>query len=250
MEPDTRDMVKALVQGAVAQAGYYLWDVVEARQTARRERYANAQQRALDEIEGPIHPLAPKYLLPAVQNAVLEDDDYLQTQWIYLIANAAAGETVNPHLATFIGILKQLTPNEARLLNHLYSRRTVPEHVTADGLVIIGGIDTLGRAYSEIRTPPFPEQTEAIGSHPSEEDIETFIREGEEIRVVADNLMRLRLVSQRQAPDSGAGYLMIEGSEDPVDKYYLTTLAMWFLGAVFRDTAPQAKMPMRRRDKA
>jgi hypothetical protein len=59
-----------------------------------------------------------------LQGAAIEEEEELHTKWSALLANAASSDKVHP---SYIEILKQLTPDDARLLDRLY------EHTTARG---------------------------------------------------------------------------------------------------------------------
>jgi hypothetical protein len=64
------------------------------------------------------HAVPPRLFLPIVENASVQDDDDLHTLWAALLANAAtSADSVHP---SYIEVLRQLTPNDAKLLNELY----------------------------------------------------------------------------------------------------------------------------------
>ena len=66
----------------------------------------------------PAQPVPPRLFLPMLEAASIEGDEDLHTRWAALLANAAASpESVHP---SYIEVLKQLTPVEARLLDALY----------------------------------------------------------------------------------------------------------------------------------
>jgi hypothetical protein len=70
--------------------------------------------------EAGISPQAvpPRLFLPILEAASIEDDEDLHTRWAALLANAATSpDLVHP---SYIEVLKQLTPVEARLLDALY----------------------------------------------------------------------------------------------------------------------------------
>ena len=88
---------------------------------------------------GVIHPrpVPPKVALPLLEAATREDSDYLHDLWARLLANAMdAG--VKPVTRSFIGILEQFEPNDARLLDFLYRSKqgegpTIDPHRLGDG---------------------------------------------------------------------------------------------------------------------
>src|ERR1039458_7536916 len=64
------------------------------------------------------HAVPPRLFLPMVENASMQDDEDLHTRWAALLANAAAlPDSVHP---SFIEVLRQLTPRDAKLLDELY----------------------------------------------------------------------------------------------------------------------------------
>src|SRR5207302_952664 len=68
----------------------------------------------------------PRLFLPILENGSVEDDEDLNSRWAALLTNAAMSPgSVHP---SYIEILRQLTPQEATLLDKLYdaceSKRT------------------------------------------------------------------------------------------------------------------------------
>lgn len=222
------DLISHLIGPSAKEVGLTWQDSIRIWRFERALALREKVERLLADRGHNLRPVSLKVLLPAFEFASLEEDDYLQEHWATLLANAADPTHRNNMLPAFAEILKQLTANEARLLNYLYQRRSDIEKVTADGTTIIGLIDALSRAYAEIRTPPFAEQAEGLGSEPSEDDIEIFVTSGEEISVVVGNLMRLGLIAQRQVPEPVAGHVMT-GYESQVEQYYFTILGKWFV---------------------
>ncbi|MGA2201791.1 MAG: Abi-alpha family protein [Terriglobales bacterium] len=68
------------------------------------------------------HAVPPRLFLPMIENASMQDDEDLHTRWAALLANAAASpDSVHP---SFIEVLRQLTPRDAKLLDELYDSCT------------------------------------------------------------------------------------------------------------------------------
>ena len=92
----------------------------------RWERQVRLMQRAdqfLREagLAAPSRGVPLKIAIPLLQAATIEDDDSLQDLFAALLVNAAnAGSGVEVH-RSFIEILSQITPIEARILNVIYS---------------------------------------------------------------------------------------------------------------------------------
>lgn len=64
------------------------------------------------------HAVPPRLFLPIVESASVQDDEDLHMRWAALLANAAAiPDSVHP---SYIEVLRQLTPKDAKLLDELY----------------------------------------------------------------------------------------------------------------------------------
>jgi len=113
-----QDIVTRLTGSAATQVGLTLEDFF------RVVRFKNAV-RLLEDVKEfaakhdlKLNAVAPSLLFPILDAASLQDDDYLHQQWVALLANVAASpDSVHP---SFIEVLRQLTPKEAKLLNELY----------------------------------------------------------------------------------------------------------------------------------
>jgi hypothetical protein len=100
--------------------------------TARPYRIAHSvkmfqkTQRMLKEAGLPAQSVPPRLFLPMVEAASIEDDEDLHTKWSALLANAASSPgKVHP---SYIEILKQLTPDDARFLDKLYTATNDKKH--------------------------------------------------------------------------------------------------------------------------
>jgi hypothetical protein len=78
-------------------------------------------------------PVPLRTLLPLLQYASLENDEYLQERWAALLANAGRCED-SELLPSFVEILRQLSPLEAHLLDRMYSR-VIDERSSTPGTV-------------------------------------------------------------------------------------------------------------------
>jgi len=65
-----------------------------------------------------------KLLFPLLEGASLEEDEDLHTLWAALLANAASPENEERVRPAFIATLRQLSRDEAELLNWVYTRAT------------------------------------------------------------------------------------------------------------------------------
>jgi hypothetical protein len=74
-------------------------------------------------------PIAPRLFLPALQAAVLEDNETLQEKWAALLTNASDPNHSRSVLPSFVEILKELTPEEALLMDKFFKEAVPPGFV-------------------------------------------------------------------------------------------------------------------------
>lgn len=83
-------------------------------------------QRMLKEAGIVPQTVPPRLFLPIMEGASIQDDEDLHSRWAALLANAAVSPTlVHP---SYIEILKQLTPEDAQLLDRLYDSCKAKRH--------------------------------------------------------------------------------------------------------------------------
>jgi hypothetical protein len=68
----------------------------------------------------PIAPVPLKLLKPILDGASVEEDEMMQELWAALLANAGGGMEAGRVQPVFVDILRQLTPQDARVLQSLY----------------------------------------------------------------------------------------------------------------------------------
>ncbi len=66
-------------------------------------------------------PLPPKFLLPVLENAFIEEDDELQDLWVNLLNNWQDEEKKNDKKMLYIEIIKSLSPLDVKILETLYA---------------------------------------------------------------------------------------------------------------------------------
>lgn len=93
---------------------------------ARWERQVRLMERAdaflRDRgISDPTRAVPLKVAIPLFQEASLEDDDELQDRWAHLLANAADKDSGIDIHRSYIEILSQISPIEARILDEIYA---------------------------------------------------------------------------------------------------------------------------------
>lgn len=164
-------------------------------------------------------PVAPKVLVPLLESASLEDDEFLQKTWAALLANAA-----NPHCSvkvepSFVDIMRQVTTNQVRILNALF-----PE----------------SRRGTNPNKAPFTMETSYI----KEVVMADGVSDGE-FDVAFDNLVRLRLctasgmVSMHKAISDGPNMNLAMATGEGTANIGSTKLGIAFLEACSTPNGPK-----------
>ena len=131
--PDTTLTTLAVATGG-AFLGKFVGPAAEAIGKAAWEQAQQLGARAtayLAAVGREPQPVEPKLLLPLVQAASLETDEVLAEKWAALLANAADPAQ---HVAVqpgFAEVLRQLTSQEAIVIDHLY----FPKHPVHEGRI-------------------------------------------------------------------------------------------------------------------
>src|SRR5919106_3040696 len=114
---EIRELVRDFLGPPAAEAGQYLADKVRI---FRFNAAIRAMRKAKEKIAKSglhAHPIDLKRLIPMLEGASLEEDDDLVSRWAGLIASAATNSDTLP---AFADILRQLTPEEARMLDFMF----------------------------------------------------------------------------------------------------------------------------------
>lgn len=118
------DVVKAMLGPATGEiAERFRDDVRRYRYGRQLDCLKKAGQMAKDAGFTP-KAVPTKILFPLLEGASLEENEDLHTMWAALLANAAAPATVVSVRPGFIAILKQIAPDEAKLLNWMLAERS------------------------------------------------------------------------------------------------------------------------------
>jgi hypothetical protein len=113
------DVIKRIAGPLADEIGESLALLARPYRIALSVKMFQKTQRMLKEAGLPAQPVPPRLFLPMLEAASIENDEDLHTKWSALLANAASSPNkVHP---SFIEILKQLTPDDARLLDKLYT---------------------------------------------------------------------------------------------------------------------------------
>jgi hypothetical protein len=223
MPPDETELVKAGVDAALApvkdllnrllgpvadELGGLFADPVRVFRLRSSIRLLEKVKAVCEEAGIEPRAVAPKTLLPILENASLEDDEDLHDRWANLLANAAHRGTIPP---AFPEILRQLTGNEAQLLDTFYD------------YIMTHQIPPAAHAENSLRG--FPDFRQITLSYRATDTLEA--------RLQLDNCMRLGLLSRK------LGTLGVVGGPNPPvteDSYplALTALGITFISACRR----------------
>jgi len=94
-----------------------------------------------------------KILFPLLEGASFEEDENLHTMWAALLANAASPDNADKVRPGFIGALKQMSPDEARLLRSVSepdSDATLDKSISSSTVTV-----------AKINIPPIPSDPES-----------------------------------------------------------------------------------------
>ncbi|MGC1645583.1 MAG: Abi-alpha family protein [Candidatus Sulfotelmatobacter sp.] len=113
-------LLDKLLGPAATEVGLTLGDSVKVWRFKRQVRLLEEVKRLIEHSGKDIKPIATRLFFPVLEAASIEDDDDIQTRWAALLANEATRVgSVHP---SFIDILRQLAPDDARLLDQIYDK--------------------------------------------------------------------------------------------------------------------------------
>ena len=113
-------LLEKLLGPAATELGLSLGDSTKVWRFKRQIRLLQEVERLVEQTGKDIKPIATRLFFPVLEAASIEDDDEMQTRWAALLANEATSVgSVHP---SFIDILRQMAPDDARLLDKLCDR--------------------------------------------------------------------------------------------------------------------------------
>jgi len=204
------DLINKLFGGPVEAIGGMWTDGLVARRKIRQIKLFQKVQRAIEEAGFDPQPIPDKVWVPAIQEALLEDDDGLQDIWANLLANAADARTGVP--PSFPKILSDMSPKEARFLNTLY------EHLSANASKYGDGHERLWY------TSPL-NRCQLLNVYISDEPAVRFFN------VDLDSLLRLRMIESEPPPIDRDSFLAGAPMQEDNPVYRLTDLGYSFVMA-------------------
>lgn len=144
-----RDFLSALMDEPTQVAKRMLTDWLEVVRFERQVRLANRCRETLRQVGllGKTRAVAPKFVLPIIECASLEEDDYLQDLWANLLTGAM--DPTRPHITmAYIDVLKQLEKVDAVILKalaELFAESAYTQAVLRETLMDkIDGLDVEG----------------------------------------------------------------------------------------------------------
>jgi hypothetical protein len=188
------NLLERLFGGVVDQIGGVWSDQMKVRRFERQLKLFRRVQELIEDSGIEPQLVADKIGIPLLMAAPLEDDPGLQELWACLLANAATIRgSVEP---SFVEILKQLSPQEAKLVDLFYQRargwlettQTPVDQLASP--VEIGPLPTVLHIYCNsglVTVPPG-------GLMPTNVPNPEGMRERHRFNAMLDNIMRLRLV--------------------------------------------------------
>jgi hypothetical protein len=123
------DLITKLFGGPIEQVGGMWTDSLMVRREIRKIKLYQKLKTAIDEAAFDPRTISDKIWLPAVHEALLEEDETIQQLWANLLANAADPRQQNHALPAFPNILKELTTREARFLDALLNQASKPPRI-------------------------------------------------------------------------------------------------------------------------
>jgi hypothetical protein len=185
------------------------------RQNRLMDRYSEVvRQRNL---VGKTCAVAPKFVVPIVEAASLEENDSLQDMWAELLATAGDPSRRDRMRAAFVDILRQIEPADALILLTIF------------------------------RAPKSPSGRPAL----RHSILESLGMDGDALLASLDNLIRLRLVASYVEVKEVVSEVYAYGDNDVstseasvthdygYDRVYVTTLGVHFVGACMPDDQNQ-----------
>ena len=130
--------------------------------TMFREYYPQLKQEALQDVEQmvaeklksippeKIVPPSPRIAVPTLQNASITEEAEVRAMYATLLANSMNEVVKNGVHPSFVEIIKQLSPDEAKILGHFYIEKSVPtitlryENDKGEGIDIIRSFSNIG----------------------------------------------------------------------------------------------------------
>ncbi|MDA0524104.1 Abi-alpha family protein [Methanococcoides alaskense] len=168
-----------------------------------------------------VRPIPPKFAIPMIENASLEEDNDLQDIWCKLIINSLDPNFDSEIRYAFIEIIKNLTSTDAKILKFTYDsalKYYSPQISLSDRDRMIRRITNCGISIREIKIE--------------------FDFTHEEIGISIDNLLRVRCLTDNSLEESFSAFAealdkleVLKMSSFPTPTFSMTKLGINFVEA-------------------
>ncbi len=128
---EVRQLAYDFLAPAVKEAGQSIGDRIKFNRFSnaiQAMKKANEMIKAADIQQTPVNL---KTFMPLIELCSLEEDYHMVTKWAGLLASAASGGMVLP---SFVRILSDLSPDEARIIDYIYNHREKNDLISNPGL--------------------------------------------------------------------------------------------------------------------
>jgi hypothetical protein len=205
------DLLTKIAAPAAEEIGLTLRDHIQYYRERRKYLLLEQMRRFLAEkrIEPQQVPL--KILLPALEYASVEDDDYLHTMWAALLTSAA-DPSKDEILPSFPDVLRQLSKQEALFLNGLFETTVDWQRANVGALCTMDSEKLYGIYITSVES----KRTDRV-------TFQLFIDDLLRLRVVAETIPVTYESSRSSLQDSTLAYT-IKG-------FYMTDYGIRFVGA-------------------
>jgi hypothetical protein len=113
-------VVKRMLGPAADELAEMWRDQVRLYRYERQLKCVEKAERMAQEAGFTPQAVPPKILFPLLEGASFEDNENLHSMWAALLANAASLETTDAVRPGFIAILRQMSVDEAAMMNWMY----------------------------------------------------------------------------------------------------------------------------------
>jgi hypothetical protein len=137
---DITELLNKFLSPSFQEAGEVIGDRIRVFRLKQQTKLLQKTIGILEEAGLEPKPVSLRVLFPLLDAAVLEEDDQMAERWASLLASAADPNNQTALEASFIEILKQLTPTHAYLLDVFYEQierdQLPPEQWNEDGYIL------------------------------------------------------------------------------------------------------------------
>jgi vacuolar-type H+-ATPase subunit H len=119
---EARELIYEFLSPVAKESGRYIADKIRVVRIANITKMLNKAKKKLDAQSVPISPIALKIFVPILEGCSLEEEDGMIEKWANLLSAAASSARVLP---SYIRILADLTPQEARILDKTFDQSSM-----------------------------------------------------------------------------------------------------------------------------